>query len=469
MKSYEQFIETVVNRMVKDALSPKKKTAELELAADAEPSVSDLRKQADMLCQKMDEATNTLIAGLTELGLYPAQKGTKTAEKQPVPGFVGPAIPPSVQPYWDYPRAAPKEQTQIPETHSELLELMIKLHDPNLHDELYANRELGFGGLTAATAMPPFLSVMDAASPVPTPLGTPAAKIGLGLVAGGARAAGNNSNVVSQQLVKHQFLKNENAAKKINELAARDAVHKANTILNQLADFFKSESDAKVKTRKEMKQQYHDNVISAYADSLKKVQSDKNIMMPELNAPAGQTASVAAATAPFWGGGLGLGLSLGSMGFNAARAAYNGRGLSQQIDKLHKDKYAPNLPTTLDFLLKSIPSSIDSDVIAGMSVEDWRAYVEQRNKNNGTQGKTSPTKAYVEQVQKALPNMNVPKNLTPIGNTPESGIYATIKGLPGALTNEAKKYYDKLPAFRSKTPDYDALKLRTQYPSGANK
>jgi hypothetical protein len=286
MKSYEQFIETVVNRMVKDALSPQKKTAELELAADAEPSVSDLRKQADMLCRKMDEATEELIAGLIELELHSAQNDTKTAEKQIVsPDFSGYSVPDP--PYYDV------NTGRVPGPQAKQLEHIINKRDSKLHDKLYANRGAEAGAIIGASTVPPLINMV-------TPPGMPLVNLGLGVPAGAARAYANNTNALSQQAVKHLLLEDEDSAKKINELIRRAATQKASNTVKQVTEFFKG-PDTKEKTREERQQQYHDDVILNYADTVRDVfTNSEHAMMPELNTMAGQTASVGAATAPFW-------------------------------------------------------------------------------------------------------------------------------------------------------------------------
>jgi hypothetical protein len=506
MKSYGQFIETVVNRMVKDALDPQKKTA--ELAADAEPSVSDLRKQADMLCQKMDEATNTLIAGLTELGLYPAQKGTKTAEKIPSPNAVGIPAPYSERPYPDpnQPKPVPRHGPEQ-KPHSDTLKFGINLYDHELHDKLYANRESELAGLTALQFGP---AVAQQLLPE-----TPQVKASLGAIAAGTRAHINNSDVVSQNALKWGLLKNENNAKKINTLAARVAINKVlkpsdqdalldDALLDRLKDtewlkqhpiigsLLQSIAASNKRNKSLEERQYHNDSILRYFNAAKDVANDQpHAMLPELGSTQGQITSAIAATTPLWGKHPVIkGLGFSSLGLNAIRAVASAGSFQKQLDSLYNDAYAPEQPTMTQFLTSNFPSQIDMKAISEIPANQQYTYLKQQDKNNGVLFRIPPDKTKKQQMQESMPDIPLPENLIPTGNELEgvpvykrNGKYvrgdetfsSLIKEFVSHLSDEAKKHYSEALAAVSQGPDptprnkYDTLKLRTQYPSGAAK
>jgi hypothetical protein len=399
------------------------------------------------------------------------------ATPQPMPGTSGMPGAPFSQPHW-IPKPEPKPNV-------ELLELAIKQHDPELHDKLYANRGAEFWGLTAATSAPVARSILGGKINF---LDSALARTAAGGLGVGSRLYGNNSDVVSQNALRTLLLKNENNAKKINEIIARTVGRQA--AVNTPGIIRKAWGWNPEVTAEES---YNANAAHRYTKALLDVQKNNpNALMPELDSLFGQGASaILAATPSLPYNPLKWYPSAASMGLNVARSAATGHTLNQRLNELHQDKIGPNTPNVFDFFGNGLTAHTDANFIGSIPAREQATYLRNKDINNNI----------VARIQRQGSNEQ-PNNLIPTGDhrkgdpifkVPDNWI-TRRNGVAGKLiditnptspqleflrhfSDEAKKRYSKtlssitttLTPKQTDSEKYDYNKTRLRQPSGANK
>jgi hypothetical protein len=279
------------------------------------------------------------------------------------------------------------------------------------------------------------------------------------------------------------------------------------------------------------KQRYDANAASRYAKSLGNAGS--NAFMPELDSPLGEAASVTLATVPFWdpGNRFAAAASGGYLGLNALRALNTYNVLGTRLNEIQNDTIAPGTPTADQFMLNGVAANADANFIADTPINEWAAYLKQQDKNNGVMFRIPTERSHSERIKqliragildpnqaKVSPNF-VPPDVEAMGKpvyTVPDTWYNRLMGTTGKLTDEPPysrgpytdaerkamkniteftsnfgqelkpKYTETLDALKnfgqsslkavSNIPNkvlpkmnYDELKNRTMYPSGAAK
>jgi hypothetical protein len=397
----------------------------------------------------------------------------------------------------------PLDKGRPPLSNADVLEFGINAYDKDLHDQLYANRELEAVATLGAVGLPFVTNVtgkIRGSKPILSRMGQGV----LGVGAMGAKAHFNNSDVVSQQALKWLLLKNERAASHLNAIATR-------WHLNEM-----TERDAKNQASDESwnavekttgvsppaltsEEAYNRNMDGRYFRALLGTLKNKpNVITPELNSPLGQAMSIALVGSPYLSSaGLPTRMSLpgaaGSgvaFGINGVRAANAVTGASDRVEQLKDYRYAPDSPTSSSYFWNGLNAHVDEDVIQHIPANEWPAYLKQNDRNKGIAYRIYGDNEVKN--DRLLPSAHRGKAVYEI-ETPHYG-YVTkkyvheddmgfhpVRKSKEFLNNfgeEASKNYsesglisllDKLSPYLKDTKEYEKLKLRTKYPSFGSK